>query len=177
MFASLFKTLFRLFALLPLGMLHSLGALLGRLTYAASAQYAAHTRENLRRAGLTAGEVEYRSVLSATIAEAGKGITELAWIWGRPYDEVVDKVRECIGLEHIVAAQARGKGIIFLTPHLGCFYISAFYSAQRVPITVLYRPPKLGWLEGVMRGGRAGGPGQIANGRIRGGGPPYQNPN
>ena len=109
MFAFLFKTLFRLFALLPLGMLHSLGALLGRLTYAVSAQYAARTRENLRLAGMTAGEVEYRSVLSATIAEAGKGITELAWVWARPYDEVVGKVRECVGLEHIIAAQARSE--------------------------------------------------------------------
>ena len=168
MFAFLFKTLFRLFALLPLGMLHSLGALLGRLTYAVSAQYAARTRENLRLAGMTAGEVEYRSVLSATIAEAGKGITELAWVWARPYDEVVGKVRECVGLEHIIAAQARGKGIIFLTPHLGCFEISALYAAQRVPITVLYRPPKLGWLKGVMRGGRERGQARLAKADIGG---------
>lgn len=168
MFAFLFKTLFRLFALLPLGMLHSLGALLGRLTYAASAQYAARTRENLRQAGLAAGEAEYRSVLSATISEAGKGITELAWVWGRPYDEVVGKVRECVGLEHIIAAQARGKGIIFLTPHLGCFEISALYAAQRVPITVLYRPPKLGWLEGVMRGGRERGQAKLAKADVGG---------
>src|SRR3990167_6746009 len=123
--AFLFKTVFRLLVRLQLSVLHSLGALLGRLTYAASAQYAARTRENLCQAGLTAGEVEYRNVLSATIAETGKGITELAWVWARPYDEVVGKVRECIGLKHIVAAQARGKGIIFLTPHLGCFEISA----------------------------------------------------
>jgi len=32
-----------------------------------------------------------------------------------------------------------GKGLIFLTPHLGCFEISALYGAQRLPITVLYR--------------------------------------
>ena len=168
MFASLFKTLFRLFALLPLGMLHSLGALRGRLTYAASAQYAARTRENLRQARITADEAQYRDVLSAIIAEAGKGIAELAWIWGRPYDEVVGKVRECVGLEHIIAAQARGKGTIFLTPHLGCFEISALYAAQRVPITVLYRPPKLGWLEGVMRGGRERGQAKLAKADIGG---------
>ena len=168
MSAFLFNTFFRLLALLPLDILHGFGALLGRLTYAASAQYAARTRENLRQGGVTAGTVEYRSVLSATIAEAGKGITELAWIWGRPYDEVVGKVRECIGLEHIVAAQQRGKGIIFLTPHLGCFEISALYAAQRVPITVLYRPPKLGWLEGVMRGGRERGQAKLAKADVSG---------
>lgn len=168
MSAFLFKTVFRLLALLPLRALHGLGALLGRLTYAASAQYAARTRENLRQAGITADEAQYRSVLSATIAEAGKGITELAWVWGRPYDEVLGRVRECVGLEHIIAAQQRGRGIIFLTPHLGCFEISALYAARRVPITVLYRPPKLGFLEGVMRGGRERGQAKLAKADVSG---------
>jgi len=168
MSAFLFNTFFRLLALLPLRALHGLGALLGRLIYAASAQYAARTRENLRQAGITAGEAQYRSVLSAAIAEAGKGITELAWVWGRPYDEVVGKVRECVGLEHIIAAQQRGKGIIFLTPHLGCFEISALYAARRVPITVLYRPPKLRWLEDVMRGGRERGQAKLAKADVSG---------
>ncbi|MBY0576031.1 MAG: lysophospholipid acyltransferase family protein [Gallionellaceae bacterium] len=154
MAALLFKIIFRLLALLPLRSLHGLGALLGKLTDAASAQYAARTRKNLRLANLATDKADYQRILSATIAESGRSIAELPWIWGRPYDEVLGKVRKCAGLEHIEAAQARGKGIIFLTPHLGCFEISALYAAQRVPITVLYRPPRLRWLEGVMRSGR-----------------------
>lgn len=168
MSAFLFNVLFRLLALLPLRALHGFGALFGRMAYAASAQYATRTRENLRQAGLTADEIQYRNVLSATIAESGKSITELAWVWGRPYDEVVGRVRECIGLEHIIAAQERGKGIIFLTPHLGCFEISALYAAQRVPITVLYRPPKLRWLEGMMRSGRERGQARLAKADVGG---------
>jgi KDO2-lipid IV(A) lauroyltransferase len=164
----LFKILFRLLALLPLGMLHGLGELLGRLTYAASAQYAARTRENLQQSGLAPDTARYRDILAATITEAGKSLTELAWLWVRPYDEVLGKVRECIGLEHIIAAQARGKGIIFLTPHLGCFEISALYAAQRVPITVLYRPPKLVFLESVMRGGRERGQAKLAKADVGG---------
>ncbi|MDO8465843.1 MAG: lysophospholipid acyltransferase family protein [Gallionella sp.] len=164
----LFKTLFRLLALLPMGMLHGLGVLLGRMTYATSAQYAARARENLQQSNLAPDKTRYQNILSATIAEAGKSLTELPWIWGRPYDEVVGKVRECIGLEHIEVALARGKGIIFLTPHLGCFEISALYAAQRVPITVLYRPPKLRWLEGVMRNGRERGQATLAKADVGG---------
>lgn len=173
MTAFLFKTIFHLLALLPLRMLHGLGALLGRLTYAVSAQYAARTRENLRQAmsvdaASTFDEVQYQNTLSATISEAGKSIAELAWIWGRPYDEVLGKVRECRGLEHIEAAQARGKGLIFLTPHLGCFEISALYAAKRLPITVLYRPPRLRWLESVMRSGRERGQARLAKADVSG---------
>lgn len=162
MSAFLFKSLYWLLARLPLGALHRLGALLGRLTYAASATYAARTRDNLRQAGIAA------DILPDAIAETGKGLTELPWIWGRSYDEVLGKVRECIGLEHIEAAQARGRGIIFLTPHLGCFEISALYAARRMPITVLYRPPRIGFLEGVMRAGRERGQAKLAKADVGG---------
>ncbi|HEX5338785.1 MAG TPA: lysophospholipid acyltransferase family protein [Gallionella sp.] len=168
MTAFLFKTIFRLLALLPLQVLHRLGELLGRLTDALSAQYAARTRENLRQANLTQDEAGFQRTLSATIAESGKSLTELAWIWRRSYEEVLGKVRECRGLEHIAAAQARGKGLIFLTPHLGCFEISALYAAQRMPITVLYRPPKLRWLEGVMLAGRERGQAKLAKADVSG---------
>lgn len=168
MTAFLFKTIFRALALLPLRSLHGLGVLLGRLTNAVSRQYAARTRENLQLSNLAADEADYENILSAAIAESGKSIAELPWIWCRSYDEVVSKVQQCIGLEHIEAAQARGKGIIFLTPHLGCFEISALYAAQRLPITVLYRPPRLGWLEGVMRSGRERGRAKLAKADVSG---------
>ncbi len=158
----LFKSLYWLLARLPLGLLHRLGGLLGRLTYAASATYAARTRDNLRQAGIAA------DILPDAIAETGKGLTELPWIWGRSYDEVLGKVRECVGLEHIETAQALGRGIIFLTPHLGCFEISALYAARRMPITVLYRPPRLGFLEGVMRAGRERGQAKLAKADVGG---------
>ena len=71
-------------------------------------------------------------------------------------------------MHYIEAAQARGEGIIFLTPHLGCFEISSLYAAQRLPITVLYRPPRLGWLEGVMRSGRERGQVRLAKADVSG---------
>lgn len=160
----LFKIIFRLLTFLPLSLLHRLGALLGRLTYALSPQYAARIRENLQQAGLMPSD----ELLSAVIDEAGKSILELPWVWGRPYDEVLDKVLECQGLEHVDAARASGRGIIYLTPHLGCFEICALYLAQHAPITSLYRPPRLAWLEGVMRSGRERGQAKLARADLSG---------
>jgi KDO2-lipid IV(A) lauroyltransferase len=40
---------------------------------------------------------------------------------------------------------------------MGCFEIAAQYAAQQMPITVLYRAPKTGWLEPLMREGRGRG--------------------
>ncbi len=164
----IFNVFFKFLSSLPLSVLHRMGALLGRLTYALSGQYAARMRENLQQAGFSLDEEQGRRLLSASIAEAGKGIMELPWVWGRSYDEVLNSVLECRGLQHVKAAQASGKGIIYLTPHLGCFEMCALYLAQQAPITVLYRQPRLLWLEGVMRRGRERGQARLAKADLSG---------
>ncbi|BBJ23914.1 acyltransferase [Candidatus Nitrotoga sp. AM1P] len=127
---------------------------MGRLIYRLSDKYAERMRENLGHAWKGRPQGDFRKVLNASIVETGKGAAELLWIWCRPLAEVTASVKACYGWEHIEAARARGKGIIFLTPHLGCFDVSALYVAEHMPLTVLYRPPKLIWLEQVMRNGR-----------------------
>jgi KDO2-lipid IV(A) lauroyltransferase len=146
--------MFELAALLPLGALHRIGGLLGRISYLLSGTYAARMRANLALAYGDRAPAESRTILRAAITETGKGLLEIPWVWRRPLQEVIGSVRECHGWEHVEAGLARGRGIIFLTPHLGCFEVSALYAARRVPITVLYRPPRLAWLEAVVRRGR-----------------------
>jgi KDO2-lipid IV(A) lauroyltransferase len=164
----IFKNIFRLFSLLPLRTLHFLGALLGRLTYALSRQYAARMRENLQQAGFSLDGKSGRHLLSASIAEAGKSIVELPWVWGRSYDEVLGAVLECRGQQYFEAAQASGKSVIYLTPHLGCFELAGLYCAQYRPITILYRQPRMGWLEDVMCSGRARGQAKLAKADLSG---------
>ena len=53
-----------------------------------------------------------------------------------------------------LAVEVAGRGILFLTPHLGCFEITAQYYAARRPITVLYRRPKQDWLAPLIEEGR-----------------------
>ena len=160
--SSIVARLFYLTAHLPLGALHRFGAFLGWATYWLSGKYARRLRENLGYLWENQSKADFRKVLHASIAETGKGVAELPWLWCRPLAEVVASVKTCHGWEHVEAARARGKGIVFLTPHLGCFEISATYVAEWIPITVLYRPPKLAWLEQVMRNGRERGQMRLA---------------
>ena len=164
----LFKLIFRLLSSLPLRWLHGLGALLGRITYSTSGEYAARTRDNLRQSHLAADETDYASLLRQTIAEAGKGIVELPWVWGRPLEQVCATVQSCQGWEHMEAAHAQGKGIILLTPHWGCFEVVGLYVGQHLPLTCLYRSPKQAWLEKIMRNGRERGLSRLATADISG---------
>lgn len=149
--------LFELAARLPLALFHRLGALLGLLVYRLSGGYAGRLRENLGHAWKAAPPGEFRKLLRANIREMGKSACELPWVWRRPLEEVLRAVRRCEGFQHVDAARLRGKGIIFLTPHLGCFEIVSLYLAAKMPMTIMYRPPKLAWLDEVMRSGRQRG--------------------
>jgi len=145
---------FRLLSVLPLPALHNLGALLGWLTWLASPTYRRHFQENIELAGLNAAR-------NAAIAEAGKAVAELPKIWLRPSAELVERVAKVTGWELVEAARAAKRGIVYLTPHLGCFEITAQYLAARPsadgtvhPITVLYRRPRQAWLAPLMEKGR-----------------------
>lgn len=142
--------LLRLAAALPLAALHRLGSVLGWIMYGMSPTYRRHLREHLAQAGYTDAATR-----RAAIAAAGQMIAELPALWFRPRDEVARLVRQVEGFEAALALHARGKPLLFLAPHMGCFEITAQYAALRVPLTVLYRPPKIAWLEPAMLEGRS----------------------
>ena len=144
------RFLMNLAARFPLSLLHALGALLGWAMYGLSPTYRRHLRENLAAAGYG----EDAATRHAAVVSAGRMLTELPAIWLRPAAEVIALVRRIDGREHVDAARAAGKGIVFLTPHLGCFEIAAKIAADEFPITVLYRAPKFAWLQPLIEKGR-----------------------
>ncbi len=145
--------LFRFVSRLPLPLVHNLGALAGWLAWLLSPTYRRNFSIHIAQAGMMEAK-------TAAIAEAGKALLELPKIWLRPQDEVVARVVRVSGWELVEAAWAEGRGILFLTPHLGCFEITAqYYAAQaghaaRGPMTVLYRRPKQDWLAPLIEEGR-----------------------
>ncbi len=140
--------IFRLLGRLPLWFLHRLGAGLGCLAYLVSPTYRRHLQENLAQAGLDP------ALRRAVAAETGKQMLELARIWMRPLADAQALVVEVVGGEHLEAARQAGQGIVFLTPHLGCFEITAQYLASMGEITVLYRAPKSAAAQALILTGR-----------------------
>lgn len=166
----LLSAVMRLGARMPLSALHFLGAMTGWLVYAMSGTYRRRLRENLRASGLCADEAKLDRTLNAAIAEAGKSITELCRLWfgGFGDDDGIGRIVRCDDWAVVEQAQREGKGLIFLTPHLGCFEISALYGARRMPLTVLYRPPKRAGLEPLMLAGRSRTSAKLAPATLQG---------
>lgn len=139
------KNLFRILAVLPLWLLHAVGAALGWLSFLASPTYRRRFMANAAQAGYSPAQVR------GAVAQAGRMVAEVPRLWfGKPVPmawESEAPVREAL---------ARGRGLLLLTPHLGCFEIAAqAYAATFGPITVLYRPARKPWLRGLIDGARA----------------------
>ena len=148
------KALLRILARLPLPVINLIGVLTGWGLYFFSQKVLRRTRKNLNIAGITPSPADYRRLVKRSVVETGKGLIETFAIWFRPQEQVLPWVSECHGWEHVEAAHAQGQGIIFLTPHLGCYEITALYYAARHPITVLYRPARQQWLAPLIDEGR-----------------------
>ncbi len=147
--ASLLSSCFRWCAKCPLVLLHGLGAGLGWLSFLFSPTYRRRFTANSRQAGYSPSQ------LRGAIAHAGRMVAELPVLWlGKPTPIV------WTGQDVFDAAHESGKGIIFLTPHLGCFEITAQaiaarYAPQGKLIHVLYRPARFAWLQAVMAASRS----------------------
>ena len=136
-------------AKLPLRVLHGVGTVLGWTVYGMSPTYRRHLRENLACAG-----IEDPKVRREAIASAGRMMMEIPALWFRSHEEVAAMVRSVEGLDVAEAARGQGRTLVFLTPHMGSFEVTAQFAARHTPITVLYRAPKMGFLEPLMREGR-----------------------
>lgn len=140
---------FKVFSRLPLWLAHGLGWGLGWLVFAISGVYRQRFLANLRQAG-----IPWRQGRGA-VGESGKLVAELPRLWfGRGVE------LQWQGVEHVQAALALGRGVVFLTPHLGCFEVTAQAYAQRFgqaeqPLTALFRPPRQAWLRAVVLSARA----------------------
>ena len=146
---------FRFFSVFPLWLLHIMGAAMGWIAFCASPTYRRRFLANSALAGYSLGDVR------AAVAHAGRMVAELPRLWlGAPLPCRIE------GEACVEQAYAAGRGILYLTPHQGCFELSAQaaarrWSAERGPITVLYRPARQAWLAKVMETAR-NRPGMLA---------------
>jgi Kdo2-lipid IVA lauroyltransferase/acyltransferase len=134
---STLASIFRAFARLPLGLAQLIGACLGVCIGTFAGGYARRLKENAALAGF--GGFAFRA---RAAAHAGMMAAELPYLWTRRDTASAVSRVQSVNWNLVHQARARGKGIVFLTPHLGCFEVTAQFYAQEGPITVLYREPK-----------------------------------
>ena len=146
-------TIFRLLSRLPLTWMQALGGVLGWVVWALSPSYRRQFLANARAAGLAWSQVR------PAVKAAGHMVAELPWAWLRPHHEHLLTRLDWDGAEHMQAGLQAGKGVIVLSPHLGCWEIGAQALTERFgptfgPMVALFRPPRKDWLKPLVMSSR-----------------------
>ncbi|CAM5210735.1 KDO2-lipid IV(A) lauroyltransferase OS=Castellaniella defragrans OX=75697 GN=HNR28_000137 PE=4 SV=1 [Castellaniella defragrans] len=139
--------LVRLLACLPLSWLQSLGRGIGLFVYGFPGRYRRRLQGNARQAGYGTAAFARRAA-----AESGAMILEIPKVWWRTSD--------CLARTHsdkesvVRDALAEHRGVLYLTPHLGCFEITARHLTQHGPLTVMFRPSRSPLLDPIVESAR-----------------------
>ena len=142
--------LFRFLSLMPLWLLHAAGWLLGWLYFWASRGYRDNFRANVAQSGLA------WDACKGAIGQSGMMIAEFPRVWLGSTPPL-----RWEGLELLESAYSAGKGIVLLTPHMGCFELAARaiatrFSSQYGDFTVLFRPGRRPAIDRLLESARAG---------------------
>lgn len=144
--------LYWLFSRLPLSVLQALGGWLGALAAQVPGRYHDRLIANFRHA--------YPDVTPAMLKEAGRSagrmVFEMPYFWVRKNGAQVAPHLFDVCRATIHRALADGRGLIFLTPHLGCFEVLPQAYASEHPVTSLFKPPRKeslrAWIEHMRTG-------------------------
>jgi len=137
----------RALSLLPLRALQIIGRLGGWLVYRLPGRYRERLQKNAREAGYADPAFARRAA-----AQAGEMFMELPRVWFKP--------EQCLSLvrseqEDILEdALNEGRGVLFLTPHLGNFEMAARHGAKFKGLTVMFRPPRKAFLAPLLEAAR-----------------------
>jgi Kdo2-lipid IVA lauroyltransferase/acyltransferase len=127
--------LVRLYARLPLALVRTLGRALGWIIYLTDRRYRHRLLLNLSIAKQTGTRVK-----TSAIAGVGLGLAEAPWVWGYTPAELKPWIR-CEQKDLLAELAQAKQPVLFLTPHLGSFEMTAKFLAAYLPITVLYKEP------------------------------------
>jgi KDO2-lipid IV(A) lauroyltransferase len=151
----LFRGVVGLLAMLPFSWVGGLGAIVGRLLYRLQGREARNARVNLGLCFPDMSEEDREALVRISLMHTGRSLAQMLKIWvGPPRDwaEVVDEngIYEAAG-----RLLERGNGLIVALPHMGNWELIAYLAPRVAPLTALYRPPRQGFMDDLIRRGRA----------------------
>lgn len=156
-------------AALPLVWLHRLGTALGRAIFLFSRRTRTRIIDNIRRAGIVGRDRDEIIRLARRCAdELGKGMLEVLPLWLGRSEEMLAHAHLDHSWDVARSIVDAGKGAIFLTPHLGNFEIAGQFLAHNTTVTIMYRQPRMAWLDPILRDGRAQGGATVTTADTRG---------
>ena len=98
-------------------------------------------------------EADRKEIMRRSFRELGKLAFEADYLWRLGKPGIRALVREVEG-EEIRNRAESGGGVVYATPHLGCWEVAGLYISLDRPIHCLYKKAPFGFVENFISGGR-----------------------
>lgn len=164
---KLFNSIVFLLSKLSLKNVHRIGRYVGAIYFWASKKNYRLLEDNLHNSKIFSAN-NLSNASSKIKEELGKSILETFYLWASNETKALSLVKNVYGLDCLESMNRNGKGIIFLTPHLGCFEITAMFYGAKKPITIMYRKARKSWMNDLMIIGRKKGMVKLATPDMQG---------
>ena len=111
----------------------------GPLLYKLAARRRRIAERNLERCFPELEERERQEILQGSFRSLARMILEMAWCWSK-LDGRISRIGRMHGLENLLDAEERGRGVLMLTSHNTCLEIGGCILARTVQASGVYRP-------------------------------------
>jgi len=142
----LVKATLRLSSVLPLGLARALGRGLGLLYWLVGGRDRQVTARNIELAFPDLAPPEQGRLVRHSMYATGELVVEMGHIWLRPWSYVSTLIKAVHGASRIIEAQASGRGVVVLAPHLGNWEVVGLHLAELGNTVSLYEPPRFAGL-------------------------------
>lgn len=133
---------FRTLGLLPLSSLQRLGSLLGWVGWMVPGTYKKRAVRNMAFAYPQASTALQRQSLQQLL----QMFLELPYLWAPRNAQRLQSLVTCDAWPLIEQTLAEGRGLILISPHIGCFEMLGPIYSQRHPAAVIFKEPRMQWL-------------------------------
>lgn len=154
LYAMLAKILLSFCALLPLRVARALGRGAVLVYWPFGGRSRQVTQKNIQLAFPELDAKGQRRLARQSLVSTGELIGEMGHIWLRPWSQVQKLILEVHGQSLICDAQAEGRGVIVLAPHLGNWEVLGLHLATLGGTVSLYEPPKIAQLGALIEQSR-----------------------
>lgn len=145
--------LLRLAVLLPYRLQAPIGRGVGRLAMRLASSRRQVAERNIALCFPELDPLQQRQLLQRHFESLGMTLIEMGLCWWAP-DARLEPLFQIDGLEHLRAAQQRGKGVIMLTGHFTTLDLGGRFLTMQAPVTAMYRRNENPLFERAMRRGR-----------------------
>lgn len=141
-------------SVLPLSWARAMGRWAGQLTYWLDGRTRRVAERNIRLVYPELDSHAQEALIRDSLIQTGMLAAEMGHVWRKPWSHTRNLIQAVEGADLIEKAQADGRGVIVLGPHLGNWEVLGLHLATLGDMVALYEPPRFAALGTLIRAAR-----------------------